>query len=473
MKKGSVLLVLLFILAVLAVVAFFTFRTPRDQTLNAYVAALQAKGEKMTFQELMASLSPHTNNSLAILTNVVQQLGPPPADATNVDLMRFTGPARAQVAWKLPEPSWAFSAPGSPHPAWAEVGNRVTSMAAPLASLREALRVPAPNGGVRTSYFETPTPMLAVKTASFWLAADALWNLHTDRRAEALASLQAIAGLANLHREEYYLVSQMTRVAVAGIGLNLTWEALQAKDWSDSQLLALQNCWAGSDFLETAEKGFEGERCMGRESINLYNLYRRGHLYNLYRRGQNVSPQNRLGHSFYGKYFLDGDLLLQLRHLQAYLDQVRTLRANRSWSEVSASLDQLNARIDGLTNSLMRFRYLITLVATPNFKRAVLKSVQVETQRRLAVTAIALERYRRQHGQYPPSLDALVPQCLPFVPRDCMSGQPLRYQPRDRETFLLYSVGEDGRDNGGDATPAQPNAKPGLWEGRDAAWPSA
>ena len=44
-------------------------------------------------------------------------------------------------------------------------------------------------------------------------------------------------------------------------------DRVRAMAWSDGQLLALQKCWDGVDFLETAEKGLEGERCMARESV--------------------------------------------------------------------------------------------------------------------------------------------------------------------------------------------------------------
>jgi len=267
-----------------------------------------------------------------------------------------------------------------------------------------------------------------------------------------------MAGLGNLHREEFYLSSQMTRVAVADIGLRLTWEALQRKDWSDEQLLALQKCWDGVDFLETTEKGLEGERCMGRESV---------------RKVQQEEPlmQKRLSSSYYGTNVLDADLLFQLRHVQGYVERVRALRAGRSWSEVSGELDRLNARIDALTNSPQRLRYVMSALTTPNFKRAVWVSVQIETERRLAITATALNRYQRKHGQLPAGLEGLVPEFLLSVPRDCMNGQALHYKPLDKQTFILYSVGEDGQDNGGDAGPAKSGGKPGLWEGRDAVWP--
>jgi hypothetical protein len=42
----------------------------------------------------------------------------------------------------------------------------------------------------------------------------------------------------------------------------------------------------------------------------------------------------------------------------------------------------------------------------------------------------------------------LVPEFLPQLPADPFNGQPLRYvmQP---DHYLLYSVGQDGVDNGG------------------------
>lgn len=54
-----------------------------------------------------------------------------------------------------------------------------------------------------------------------------------------------------------------------------------------------------------------------------------------------------------------------------------------------------------------------------------------------------------------------------------MDGKPLRYQPRPDGTFLLYSVGEDGEDNGGDPTSTQVanDRNKFWWKGRDAVWP--
>jgi hypothetical protein len=67
----------------------------------------------------------------------------------------------------------------------------------------------------------------------------------------------------------------------------------------------------------------------------------------------------------------------------------------------------------------------------------------------LARTAIALERYRLAHGEYPGSLDALAPQFMEKVPHDIIGGQPLHYRRTNDGQFVLYSVGWNETDDGG------------------------
>ena len=66
-----------------------------------------------------------------------------------------------------------------------------------------------------------------------------------------------------------------------------------------------------------------------------------------------------------------------------------------------------------------------------------------------ARVACALERYRLANGHFPEILNALVPQYLKELPQDIMDGQPLRYRRTEDGQFVLYSVGSDGVDNGG------------------------
>jgi hypothetical protein len=67
----------------------------------------------------------------------------------------------------------------------------------------------------------------------------------------------------------------------------------------------------------------------------------------------------------------------------------------------------------------------------------------------LARTAIALERYRLAHGEFPKSLDVLAPQFIAKLPHDIINGQPLHYRRTSDGQFVLYSVGWNETDDGG------------------------
>jgi hypothetical protein len=81
---------------------------------------------------------------------------------------------------------------------------------------------------------------------------------------------------------------------------------------------------------------------------------------------------------------------------------------------------------------------------------------------------LAVERYRRAHGDWPDRLEALMPDLIAAVPLDPYDGKPLRYR-RLEDSVLIYMVGPDGVDNGGALDPQNP-LRPGtdigyqLWE---------
>jgi hypothetical protein len=61
---------------------------------------------------------------------------------------------------------------------------------------------------------------------------------------------------------------------------------------------------------------------------------------------------------------------------------------------------------------------------------------------------LALEMYHRHHGQYPQSVQELVPELLPIVPLDRITGDPVKYRVIDGRP-VVYSVGVDRKDDGG------------------------
>lgn len=110
----------------------------------------------------------------------------------------------------------------------------------------------------------------------------------------------------------------------------------------------------------------------------------------------------------------------------------------------------------------------IDQVLLPVFSQAYLKDVVTETQNALLLTALALRAYNVEHSDYPQSLSQLAPAYLSRVPADPFAlNSPLRYR-RTRTKYVLYSVGPDGKDDGGKRIddprrasqyPSNPNAR--------------
>ena len=88
-------------------------------------------------------------------------------------------------------------------------------------------------------------------------------------------------------------------------------------------------------------------------------------------------------------------------------------------------------------------------ILTPVFSEARIKFVQTETENHLMVVSLALQVYYKTHGAYPQSLDVLAASVPASLLTDPFAAQGnLRYR-RDGAKYVLYSVGPDGRDDGG------------------------
>jgi hypothetical protein len=68
---------------------------------------------------------------------------------------------------------------------------------------------------------------------------------------------------------------------------------------------------------------------------------------------------------------------------------------------------------------------------------------------RAADVMLALERYRMSHGHWPESVSDLVPAFLSKVPLDPFDAAALRYRKLD-DGCVVYSIGADKKDDGGD-----------------------
>src|SRR5262249_26779391 len=143
--------------------------------------------------------------------------------------------------------------------------------------------------------------------------------------------------------------------------------------------------------------------------------------------------------------WLDQDELRYLRFMEGLLDTAHRAESEKSLAAIDPDLLRLvePASRASFYNNL-RYPQDSSFVALANsLKRA----MRAETERLLVITAISLKRYTLRSGKSPATLQSLVPEFLPSVPIDYMDGQPIKYRLETDNTSVLYSVGDDYKDD--------------------------
>ncbi len=84
----------------------------------------------------------------------------------------------------------------------------------------------------------------------------------------------------------------------------------------------------------------------------------------------------------------------------------------------------------------------------PTYEKIVTLFAQKRAHLRGSILSLTLRLYRVEHGAYPISLDALVPDYVDALPIDPFSGKPFIYS-KAGDDFRLYSLGDDKDDDGG------------------------
>lgn len=92
---------------------------------------------------------------------------------------------------------------------------------------------------------------------------------------------------------------------------------------------------------------------------------------------------------------------------------------------------------------------LLAAIAVPNYTKAMQTCAVIQTQVDEAQIVCALECYRLKHGEYPETLNELMPQFIEKLPHDIIGGQPLKYRRTTDGQFTLYSIGWNETDDGG------------------------
>ncbi len=267
--------------------------------------------------------------------------------------------------------------------------------------------------------------------------------------------------VAELLREEPLLISQLVRIAQGGIAMRTLWQGLAEHRWTDPQLAVFQERLGRVDFPAGLIRAFEGERAGGIVLVDKLiagqDQFGSPGSDGGLRRAAMIVPLGVLRENQVVLVRRHTDMLAYLRARVSAAPQAGFARPVLTpTGDVDQAKDRKERLVEASMRTILRVedeRYspftILARMLTPALAKAESKAARAQTTIQLAITACALERHRLAHGSYPEKLEALVPMFLPKPLLDPMNGQPFHYRRTDDGWFHLYSVGEDGQDDGG------------------------
>jgi hypothetical protein len=260
---------------------------------------------------------------------------------------------------------------------------------------------------------------------------------------DVLLSLQ----LTDKIRKEPFLISHLVRLAMVQLALQTVWEGLAEHKWSDAQLAALDAELAKLNFPADYILGMHGE--LGGQTGEMDLIRRQPGQFNKlsdFGNGDNSAyfPAEVAVHLAPTGWFYQNEYRAA-RMMEDYYIPVADVSKGTLSPTIAREGD---ARLAEETKSFGPFT-LYERLMLPALGSAAKKFAYGQASVNLARTAIALERYRLAHGEFPESLSALAPQFIAEVPHDVIGGQPLKYRREADGSFALYSVGWNEADDGG------------------------
>ena len=319
-----------------------------------------------------------------------------------------------------------------------------------LEELRSASQRPYARFNIRYTEDFAPAILLphlvALKNASFIFQLRACAELALDRTDQAWADTEMALYLAETLQNEPFLVSKTVQSAIVQFSLQPIWEGLAEHKWCDAQLVEMEQRLGKLDLL--ADAAMRGERAL---SIRAVEQLRNHGVLDWDSNWSSPGPLSSLFSVLFGGLFYQNQLSVTRMYQQFFTPVVDAANQRIYPSRAVANDAALARAVAGSFRPYNLYAGFLVTAITP----AVATFGFSQTRVNEAIVACALERYRLAQGQFPESLEPLCPRFLQKMPHDIITGAPLIYRQTPDGQFILYSVGWNEKDDGGEAVQTQ------------------
>jgi len=309
--------------------------------------------------------------------------------------------------------------------------------------------------------------LAALKQTSKLLQLRALAELENGQSDKAAADVLLTLRLTDYIRNEPTFIDVLVRAAMTDIALQPVYEGLAKHRWTDAQLAAIEDELARQDYLVDYNSALRWERAFSNGIIDYLakrDTRRRyvelfGTIYE-----DDFSKQTR---DDYAELIAWGVALMPTGWLD--LNRLAIAQFHEQWTLHVADAEKhqvMPAAADDMVwqarhwhgtpvNFMVKW-FVVGLGNGPH------RFARTQSTVDLARTAMALERCRLAQGSYPETLEVLAPKYLDKIPGDVVGGQPLKYRREADGQFVLFSVGWNGKDDGGVTGYAEGSDKPNF-----------
>jgi hypothetical protein len=267
----------------------------------------------------------------------------------------------------------------------------------------------------------------------------------------ALESCRAALNTGRSLGDEPILISQLVRIACRGIALGRVQRVLAQGEPSDDALLQMQRLLEKEEPEPLLLYGARGERGGMDRLLELLQTNK-----------SKLTPRQLVdltGLSGSDRTFTPVESLALMVPAAVTRQRAAMLRHMNRFVEITKlPPEQQEAQFKELRATAKGEPVLVRLLA-PAAEKVARSYRHSRAETRCAIAALAAERYRRARGRWPDRLEALGEAgYLDRVPGDLYADGSLRWRRLD-DGAVVYSVGPDGQDNGGDVTRANAPAE--------------
>lgn len=287
-------------------------------------------------------------------------------------------------------------------------------------------------------------PHLAVlKQLTRMFSVRAQLRMDTHDSEGAMEDVTTVLRLSKSIENEPFLICGLVRIALVNEALWPLWEGLSSGAWNEPQLLKLQEQFARMKFLNSYQRCLRGERIM---ELDYADALRRERV-----RGSWVQRQE----DFFTAIGVD-----PLRYApRGWFDHNKAVMVRLDDEYLVPAIDAVNLRFhpekviaydDRIRSDVDHdWKLFVYHDIHSMSQEAPIKFAIAQTQANLVTVACALERYKFKGGHYPETLAALAPAYISVLPHDLIDGKPLRFRVTGGR-YVLYSIGYNEADDGGE-----------------------